>query len=297
MEALQSVFESIHEYDEGHSDFGAPWTYLACFKDSKTRSSWYRNAAEIDIELHRRIAGTESGKPALLFFDAPMMITYQVPSRAKETSYCRKEAKPWECDEYYSGFRPEIANIPVSHVEARKSTSTGEYGDRGLFASQDIPKGSNLDMNGSVKAFHVLPSTWSVIEDLYYNKDDDGVDEGAFATEKLSGVVAFVPGFGYGAKLLGTLHYTIKLGVMTFCNHGCNGTHNIGDWGNDFTEINVDLDRAPEALVNKAPVYSPVFDRHLRQIIVMAMGDCTPIVTSVKDRRVERRDNKFARSM
>jgi len=84
------------------------------------------------------------------------------------------------------------------------------------------------------------------------------------------------------------LHYAIDLGVMTFCNHGCNDMHNIGDCKNESTEINADLDRPPEAFVNKAPVYSPVFDRHLRQIIVMAVGDYRPIVTSIKDSSSEK---------
>ena len=44
--------------------------------------------------------------------------------------------------------------------------------------------------------------------------------------------------------------------------------------GAEFTEMNVDLDRAPEALLNKASeVYSPIYERHLRQIL--SVGDYT----------------------
>ena len=70
----------------------------------------------------------------------------------------------------------------------------------------------------------------------------------------------------------GKKHHTIDSGITTFCNHGCNGTYNYGD-DNNFTELNIDLDYDPEALLNKASVFSPVFERHLRQIL--AVGDYT----------------------
>jgi len=269
MEALQHVFESIHAYDEGHSHFFAPWSYLVCFKDYESRASWYKTSPEIEIELHQRLYKTKSGKPALLFFDAPTMISYQVPPKAIETTYCRKEDTPWECDEYL-GIDPELMRIPISHVEARKST-VGEYAGRGLFASQDIPKDAMIDINGSVKAFHVPPSTGFVITKLY-DWGNGNSDEGTFVKEGLSCVRTFVEGYGYCATLLGKKHYTIDSGITTFCNHGCNGTYNYGD-DNNFTELNIDLDYAPEALLNKASVFSPVFERHLRQIL--AVGDYT----------------------
>ena len=80
--------------------------------------------------------------------------------------------------------------------------------------------------------------------------------------------------------LQGEKHYTVDSGIPTFCNHGCNGTYNYADYhrkyngeyyeeeeGEDYTEMNVDLDHVPEDLLNKASsVFSPVFERHLRQI-------------------------------
>mmetsp|Transcript_17214 Transcript_17214/g.27953 ORF Transcript_17214/g.27953 Transcript_17214/m.27953 type:complete len:145 (+) Transcript_17214:129-563(+) len=72
----------------------------------------------------------------------------------------------------------------------------------------------------------------------------------------------------------GKSHWTVGSGIFIFCNHGCNGTYNYGDDGIGFTEMNVDLDSAPENVLNKATdVYNPAFERHLRQI--MEMGDYT----------------------
>jgi len=268
MEALQHVgFESMHIYDEGHSQFGAPWSYLVCFKDSKSRASWYKTAAEIDIELHKRLHRTKSGKPALLHFDAPTMISYQMPSKARETTYCRSEDQPQECEDS-RGIDPEVVNVPMSHLEAREST-VGEYAGRGLFATHDIPQDTSLVMNMGVKSFHILPFTLSIIEDHLY--DDDG--NLSIAKDELSSVATFINGYGYVATLLGKKHFSIASSIMTFCNHGCNGTYNIGDDDYEFTEMNVDLNHAAEDVLNEAHVWSPVIERHLRQ--TASIGDTT----------------------
>eukprot|EP01083_Nonionella_stella_P290826 989557_1 len=72
----------------------------------------------------------------------------------------------------------------------------------------------------------------------------------------------------------GNLHFTVDAGITTFCNHGCGGKFNYGDDESEITEMTADLDEAPEKLLNKASnVYSPVFERHLRQIT--SVGDYT----------------------
>jgi len=133
---------------------------------------------------------------------------------------------------------------------------------------------STLDLSGSVKAFHILPSSLSVLED-FYEWSDENDDEYGYVEDELSSIYTFAFGYGYVATLLGERHVTVDSGIQNFCNHGCNGTYNYGEEdGIGFTEMNVDVHRAPEALLNKASeVYSPVFERHLRQIL--AVGDYT----------------------
>ena len=191
-------FESIHTYDDdGKSQFMDPWAFLTCFKDSKSRSRWYRSVPQLEIELHQRLFRTKSGKPTLRFFDAPTMIGYQIPTKAQETTFCRS-GDIEECDEYI-GFDPENSFVPMSHFETRKSIVSGKYGGRGLFAVRDIPKYSLMSMNMSVHSFHVLPSTWSVIEQLNQWADDDEMD---FVEDEMSSLVAFTEGYGYKATLL-----------------------------------------------------------------------------------------------
>ena len=68
--------------------------------------------------------------------------------------------------------------------------------------------------------------------------------------------------------LQGEKHFTIDSSITTFCNHGCNGTVNYGEEENiGLTEMTVDLYDPPEEVFNKATVNSPVYARHIRQIL------------------------------
>jgi hypothetical protein len=174
---------------QGHSHFDSPWAYLACFKDYRSRASWYKAAPELDIAMHQRLHQTKSGRHTLLYFDAPAMIGYQMPSRAQENAHCRREDKPKECDKF-SGMDLKLVNVPVSHLKAQKST-IGQYSGRGLFAAQDISKNSILDMDGGVKSFHVLPSTLSTMENLNERVEANNLDH---VEDKLAALFTFVEG-------------------------------------------------------------------------------------------------------
>jgi hypothetical protein len=71
----QLGFESMHVYDDAHSELDSPWSYLVALKDRRLRSRWYRSAPELDIELRKRIRQTQSGIPALKVCDAPTMVS------------------------------------------------------------------------------------------------------------------------------------------------------------------------------------------------------------------------------
>ena len=179
-------FESIHIYEEGHCDFYHPWSMLVAFKDYETRSNWYRNAAEIQLELHQRIARTKSGSPSLLHFDAATMIGYQLPSKSFECIFCRQDEEPEDCDEYI-GFWPQINNVPISEIKVQKS-GVSEHAGRGIFVVNDVPAESMIDLGQGTKAFHVAPSTWDVFDTLF-----DWVEE----TSERSGIEGEMSGLKY----------------------------------------------------------------------------------------------------
>jgi spermidine synthase len=184
-------FESIHIYEESHCDFYHPWSILVAFKDYGTRSNWYRNAAEIQLELHQRIHKTHLGtSTALLHVDAATVVSYQLPSKAFESIYCRQDDEPEECDEYY-GFWPGIHNVPISEINVQKS-GVSEHAGRGIFAINDIPQESMIDLEQSTKSFHMAPTTWDVFDTLYDWVEES--DERAGIESKMSGLKYFIEG-------------------------------------------------------------------------------------------------------
>ncbi|KAL9189904.1 hypothetical protein ACHAXT_009579 [Thalassiosira profunda] len=85
-------FERIHTYDEGHCHFYSPWQFLVAFKDAASGvAGCRRNAAEVELELKRRLLGTRSGERALKYVDGSTLVGYQTPPKVVETHYCRKE--------------------------------------------------------------------------------------------------------------------------------------------------------------------------------------------------------------
>ena len=138
-----------------------PESYLVAFKDYKTRTNWYKNAADIDVQLQKRINQTKSTKTSLVYIDAPTMLSYQVPHRVFQELYCRQETHASECTEF-AGFDPKVINLPMTNVQVRKS-SVGENAGRGLFALQKIPYDSTIGMDDNVKSFRVDPSALDVI--------------------------------------------------------------------------------------------------------------------------------------
>ncbi|KAL7539833.1 hypothetical protein ACHAXR_009651 [Thalassiosira sp. AJA248-18] len=116
-------FQSIHVYDEGHCHFYTPWQFIVAFKDSRLRENWYRNSAEIDIELHQRLHRTKSGKPALRFFDGSTMMNYQTPPKVVESNHCRKGGTALECHDSSSEVKYRRSRSVVLAVEGSASNA------------------------------------------------------------------------------------------------------------------------------------------------------------------------------
>ena len=91
-------FSTLHLYEETHSDFSHPWSYMIACKAIACSGQWYANEAEISRKIHQRIIPTKSGALALKYFDGSSMKRYQRPPRAWETVYCRADPQPRECN-------------------------------------------------------------------------------------------------------------------------------------------------------------------------------------------------------
>ena len=212
----QSGFKGILTYDEGHSKFYMPWSYLVALKQYESRAAWHRTAPEIEIKLQQRLHKTKSGREILRYFDAPTMLSYQLPSKASETAYCRREEYPDECDEFV-GIQPdEYINLPSSEY-LRVDKSKIAHGGRGVFAAKRLPANSTLALDEASKAISAGPLAWSVITEM----EAWGDEHLPYVEDMISGLYTFIEGYGHGAVLL------VREYTMFVCTQHLIHSHNI----------------------------------------------------------------------
>ena len=169
-----------------------PWSYLVALKEYKSKAGWHRNVPELQIELQQRLYKTKSGLPVLRYFDAATMISYQIPSKAQESTYCRREEEPYECDELI-GVSTEQVSLPSSEYLTVGKSGAGERAGRGLFAAKDIPKDGVVALDENAKSFRFTPGTWSVVDSLN-DLAEENQNHLPFMKSKISGLYTFADG-------------------------------------------------------------------------------------------------------
>jgi spermidine synthase len=258
-------FESIHTYEESHCGFQAPWMFVVAFKSYKTRERWYSNTAKIEIEIAGRRVKTNSGENPFKYFDGPTMVSYQVPPKAMEIVYCRQVPIPKECEAGEYTYDLEAPNFPLDSFEVKMSGG-GENAGRGVFAKVDIPRDAYLSAETSCHQVHFMPPTLELIEAM-------NNETYAEINSRIVPVEAYMHGYGCTSRSFGEREVFVDSGALTFVNHGCNGTYNIGQ-ETDFDESTVNLDALPDIVSGKnSAKYSPMIERHLFHSPVHALRD------------------------
>ena len=277
-------FKAIHLYEDGNCEFLSPWTFLVAFKDGEDDQNWFRNRAQIDIEIHERILRTKSGRPALEYFDGALMQGYQNPHKVFEAVFCRANPMPSSCksDHYRE-------NVSLSDFEVRMS-EVGEGSGRGVFTKVDIKEGTSIAKTESLHgAVHVTGSAVDLI-DRYMNastdlrKAYDYIDGYGWETHTFVSICSFDALSYFGLIVCLTIfitlfwdlfskggrEYFVESSILTFSNHGCDGTYNIMDWDEDnrwvngnegaiVTEMNATVDDYEDFRDNVYDIYT---DRH-----------------------------------
>jgi hypothetical protein len=290
-------FESIHVYEEAHCGFHAPWTYVVGFKSHNSRTRWYANVAQIDLDIQKRSVPTKSGTSPFRFFDGSTMASYQVPHKTVESVFCRRHPTPEECFEGYN-LDTSYPNIPVTSFEVKKSTIEG--GGRGLFTKVDIPENAYIWAESSTSKVNFMPSTSTLITAL----------EEEPPAKRSKVLSSYMEGYGYSSQFFVSIHCQVASvkfidalgidtqfthlfpylplqgddpgevfvdsGISTFANHGCNGTNNVGT-KSSFDEFTVDLQNIPEEFSGEShantSTFNPVIDRHLRHQFDRSLRD------------------------
>ena len=248
-------FESIHVYEESHSAFGYPWSYLVAFKAFENRVNWYLTEPEIEVNIHTRILPTKDGESSLHYFDGATMASYQIPHKAFETVFCREDPMPKECK--YRGYDPDEDSIPVTAVEVKESGNKGF----GLFATQDIPRQSMLGAAEATSSVKLSPTTTAMTQTLGYRYPG--------AKKLLDSFLGYMYFYGFESRIHGTTEWRVDSSILTFVNHGCGGNVNVGEEGFDDVISEAMADPKGMPMKHGTLIYESVhqiaIDRHTDQ--------------------------------
>jgi hypothetical protein len=93
------------------------------------------------------------------------MVSYQVPNRAVETVFCRREPTPEKCAVRHLFYDSNYPNVPLSSFEVKKS-GVGDNAGRGVFTKINLAQDTYLSAETSSHRVLFMPSTVELIEDL-----------------------------------------------------------------------------------------------------------------------------------
>jgi len=266
---------SSREGDDDDDDSGGG-TVLVAFTD-KVVAPWHLNEAHWNLRLRTRMkrkkveedseSATASSLPlstqesSLIEFDSATMLTLEYPPKRSAIEHrLHKQQKENVHDEdddderYNHGYNPHTYNVPREGLTVRKS-SAGENAGRGVFVLGDVPPRSYLNLEASA---HPIRAHWKTSELIIELEDNHEL------YEETNDYVSYLDAYGYLAEPWGQPQYTVDSGLMTFVNHGCNGTFNCGLETN-FTEVSIDLDNPPTIITeyDRMAAYDPIEERRI----------------------------------
>lgn len=242
-------FLKMKTYTETHGDFRSPWSFHIAFLDDWSQVAWYSNQAEIDLELSERAVDTVSGEFPFYYFDGSTMQEYQYPSRLSQEAFCRTEPVSKLCLEG-QGFEPYRENAPITAFEVK--TSAIPNAGRGVHFTQAFPAGTYLAIETAVHGIYIVPSTFALMEKMA------NAPAGDPAPDMWSSFMPYAYGYGFATDFYGQRAYIVDASILTFINHGCNRTNNVGQMYS-VTEMTADLDQMPPEMLQE-PIESAFFD-------------------------------------
>jgi hypothetical protein len=203
----------------------------------------------------------------LQFFDSATMLSLKYPSKHSAVRFCQQNQGYLE-DDYLPelcgdvtgghGYDPYTDNVPIDDLFVGKSQA-GEHAGRGVYTKVDIPPNTYVGLETTV---HSIIYEWTTTD--LHNDLIDHVPVYSNAQGKI--IYVFAEAYGYSQEPWNMPQEAVMSHMLTFLNHGCNGTSNIGDDAatSNMTEFTIDLgsDEVPSLFATRINVpYVPHFDR------------------------------------
>jgi len=253
-EALFNILEELPEvagmfvYEEAHAGFEEPHSFLAVCKNANCRSRWYAESDAIDFQIYERIVRTKSKERALVHFDGSTQRSYQVPPKAWETVYCRREPTPFECAYRWLDTTKELHDYVIGDQEASSFEVKATTGDNGevqtqVFATVNISKGSYIMPEHLASSFIISDQS---IANLEINTKVAGTGNVTIIADLLE----FIDDYGHPSGAEGIGLNIVEVGASYMIRTVENKEDaNVGRW-------------VPPHPSGSRPVYSPVYERH-----------------------------------
>jgi hypothetical protein len=250
-------FEKMTRYAEMHGGFRSPWSFHVAFSNSRSQVSWYANPAEVDLQLSNRAVATVSGEFPFYYFDGATMQGYQFASRVAQESFCRTE-KTDLCLEG-QGFDPHRENAPISALEVKQSAIPNA--GRGLHFKQAFPAGTYLAIETAVHGLYIMPLTFALMKKMA------NAPTYASAPDLWKSFEPYAYGYGFATDFYGDRAYIVDASILTFINHGCNSTNNVGRQY-PVNELTADSVAMPDDFTED-PIESAFFDPFIDRYVLL----------------------------
>lgn len=262
-ELVKAGFTRIIDYDiplvtPTSARARAPINVGVAFKADYGISRWRMNEAHYRLRLRQRLINNQP-----LTFDSAIMTNLRYPPKHSALGYCSsvENTDDDDCDDVH-GYDPEIPCVPLSDLFVSRSKA-GENAGRGVFTNVDIPAESYISLETSVYPIYM---DWTA--ETLHNKMLDHFED---KIPRLNGTIisVYAEAYGYTDEPWGVKQTTVMSHFLTFTNHGCNSTSNLGVAIPGMNEFTIDPDAPiPEELrTSISDPYNPVFDRdHEKQL-------------------------------
>jgi hypothetical protein len=218
---------------------GGGWTFMIAFREYTTLTRWFANQAEIDLQLAARTimstaftatsAEDADETSSFRYFDGATMESYQYPSRIVQDVFCRSAAispdTPDLCAKGH-GFDPIVPNAPISSFEVRPSNIEGA--GRGVFLKESVQQGTYIAIDHGVHSILVMPNTNDLVTEMQDQTDSSDSHSTSSYGDLWNPLLYYMHGYGFDTDYFGDDGTVVDSGILTFTNHGCNGTYNMG---------------------------------------------------------------------
>jgi len=261
-------FYAVHVYEEDDCGTMTRCAFLIMSRSPTFGSSWFAHLLFFDFGVHNNLL--ERGPNDR--FDGTAMERYRTTHRAYQNRFCggHRDAPLSQMCGALTGIDPRLRDFPPEAFEVRQST-LGEGAGRGLFARVDIPAGSLIMEREAVNSVHFPESTLDVIDKTMWELLSD-IPE---VEEIVDMLFSYYEGYGYSGSILAGKEIFVDSGILTFANHGCRGTNNLGSifdksitTPEECANLTEEAKKRPWALAGLSKLegiwkgYNPILNRH-----------------------------------